>query len=128
MEYVRSILNFLQSNHPQKTIIGHINISSIRFEFDILKLMLAELLDILKISETKLDDSFPEAQFFTEGFRTPFRLDPNKHGGDILSYVRNNIEAVLLTDHVFPNDIEAFFLEIKVNTCKWVVSTSLYSN
>ena len=117
MEYVRSILKFLQSNHPQKTIIGHININSIRFEFDILKLMLAELLDILKISETKLDDSFSEAQFFTEGFRTPFRLDCTKHGGDILSYVRNNIEAVLLTDHVFPNDIKAFFLEIKVNTC-----------
>ena len=45
--------------------------------------MLTELLDILMISETKPDDSFPEAQFFTEGFRTPFRFDPNKHGGDI---------------------------------------------
>ena len=37
--------------------------------------MLSEVLDILMISETKLDDSFPEAQFYIEGFRTTFGLD-----------------------------------------------------
>ena len=75
--------------------------------------MLTKVLDILMISETKLDDSFPEAQFYIEGFRAPFRLDRNKHGGGILLYVRNNIDAILLTDRVFPNDTEAFFTEIK---------------
>ena len=90
--------------------------------------MLTEVLDILMISETKLDDSFPEAQFYIEGFRAPFRLDRNKHGGGILLYVRNNIEAILLTDHVFPNDIEAFFTEIKVNTCKWLLCCSYNPN
>ena len=33
----------------------------------------------------------------------------------------NNINAVLLTDHVFPNDIEAFLIEKKVNTCRWLI-------
>ena len=46
--------------------------------------MLTEVLDTLMISETKLDDSFSEAQFYIEGFRAPFRLDRNKHGGRIL--------------------------------------------
>ena len=41
--------------------------------------MLTEVLDILMTSEIKLDDSFPEAQFYT-GFRAPFTLDRNKHG------------------------------------------------
>ena len=127
-ESLRSILKSLRSNHPQKIIIGHININSIRYKFDILKPMLTEVLDILMISETKLDDSFPEAQFYIEGFRAPFRLDRNKHGGSILLYVRNNINAILLTDHVFPNDIEAFFTEIKVNTCKWLVCCSYNPN
>ena len=27
------------------------------------------------ISETKVDDSFPDGQFFLDGFGTPFRLD-----------------------------------------------------
>ena len=75
--------------------------------------MLTEVLDILMISETKLDDSLPEAQFYIEGFKAPFRLDRNKHdGGGILLYVRNNINAILLTDHVFPNDIKAFFTQM----------------
>ena len=33
------------------------------------------VIDILIITETKLDDSFPEAQFFIEGFLKPYRLD-----------------------------------------------------
>ena len=65
-EPVRFIVKSLRSNHPQKIIIGHININSIRYKFDILKPMLTEVLDILMISETKVNDSFPEAQFYTQ--------------------------------------------------------------
>ena len=90
--------------------------------------MLTEVLDALMISETKLNDSSLEAQLYIEGFRAPFRLDRNKHGGDILLYVRNNINAVLLANHVFPKDIEAFFTEIKVNICKWLVCCSYNPN
>ena len=71
-ESVRSILKSLPSNHPQIIIIRQININYIRYKFYALKLMLAEVLDILMISETKLDDSFPEAQFYIGGFGTPF--------------------------------------------------------
>ena len=78
-ESLKSILRSFRSNHPQKIIISHINIISIWYKFDKLKPMLTEVLDILMTSETKLDDSFPEAQFYT-GFRAPFTLDRNKHG------------------------------------------------
>ena len=27
------------------------------------------------VSETKIDDTFPESQFLIEGFSTPYRLD-----------------------------------------------------
>ena len=37
--------------------------------------MVTEEIDILMITETKLDDSFPASQFFIQGFCTPFRLD-----------------------------------------------------
>ena len=46
----------------------------------------------------------------------------------MLLYVRNNIDAILLADHVFPNDTEAFFTEIKVNTCKWLLCCSYNPN
>ena len=53
--------------------------------------MVAEEIDILMITETKLDDSFPASQFSIQGFCTPFILDRNKNGGGILLYIRSNI-------------------------------------
>ena len=37
--------------------------------------------DILMISETKLDESFPDGQFTVKGYSKPFRLDRNKMVG-----------------------------------------------
>ena len=48
------------------------------------------------ISETKIDASFPIGQFLLNGYRTPFRLDRNGHGGGILLYVREDIPSKLL--------------------------------
>ena len=47
--------------------------------------------DVLMISETKLDDSFPSMQFLTEDYGPPYRLDRNSHGGGILVYVLEDI-------------------------------------
>ena len=80
------------------------------------------------ITETKLDDSFPEQQFYIEGFNIPFRLDRNRHGGGLLLYIRNNINAVLLKSYVFPDNIEAFFIEILLNSCKWLICCSYNPN
>ena len=33
------------------------------------------------ISESKVADSFPNSQFFLDGFGTPFHLDRNRNGG-----------------------------------------------
>ena len=111
---VVSVLKRLRSNHPQQIIIGHLNINSIRNKFDIMKPMLMHDLDIFMVTETKLDDSFPVSQFNVEGFSTPFRLDRNKTGGRIILYIRSYIIASKLTSFTFPNDIEAFFIEINL--------------
>ena len=114
---VESVLKFYQSKYAKKLIICHIDINPIRNKFEILKSMLSEVLDVLMITETKLDDSFPEQQFHIEGFNIPFRLDRNRHGGGLLLYVRNNINAVSLNSYVFPDNIEAFFIEILLKSC-----------
>ena len=48
-----------------------------------------------------------------------YSLDRNRLGGELLLYVRNNINAVFLKSYVFPDDIEAFFIEILLKSCKW---------
>ena len=43
------------------------------------------------VTETKIDSSFPSAQFQMHGYTTPYRLDRNANGGGLLLYVREDI-------------------------------------
>ena len=65
-----------------------------------------------------------EQQFHIEGFNIPIRLDRNRHGGGLLLYVRNNINAVFLKSYVFRDNIEASFIEILLKSCKWLICCS----
>ena len=56
-----------------------------------LQFLLADYIDILMISESKLDSTFPSSQFQIYGFRTPYRLDRTDRGGGILLVVRENL-------------------------------------
>ena len=49
--------------------------------------MVKKEVDLLTIPETKLDDLLPISLFLIKGFCTPFRLDRNKKGGEILLYI-----------------------------------------
>ena len=64
-----------RNENPYRVIIGHININSIINKFESLVKYVKNNLDILMVSETKIDATFPESQFLMEGFSTPYRLD-----------------------------------------------------
>ena len=55
--------------------------------------------DILVITETKLDSSFPDSQFIIDGFRHPYRLDRNKHGRGVMIFVSEDIPSKLVSKH-----------------------------
>jgi len=65
----------LRLQNPKKIIMGHLNINSVPNKFDGIMDVIKEKLDIFLISETKIDDSFPEAQFFYNGYSLPHRRD-----------------------------------------------------
>ena len=54
---------------------------------DGLKFVIDNKIDIFLTSETKLDDSFPTAQFLIERFGTPYRHDRNSKGGGLLLHI-----------------------------------------
>ena len=70
-------LTSLRKDNLSKLIFAHLNINSIRNKFDNLSKLIRGKVDILLISETKIDDSFPEGQFVIDGFSKPYRLDRN---------------------------------------------------
>ena len=72
---VNDILSNLKAKVNNKLIIGNLNINLIAGKFDQPKPMVQYKVDILYLTETKIDSSFLNQQFYIEGFCLPYRLD-----------------------------------------------------
>ena len=113
-EFSSEHLSFLREKHPNRVIIGHININSIRNKFDHLIAITKENVDVL-ISETKLDESFPSTQFNNDGYNI-LRSDRNAKGGGILVYMQDDIPCKIIP--MRNSTIEGFFIELKLRKKK----------
>ena len=99
-----------------RLLIGNLNINSISNKFDQLKLLVRGKVNILAITETKLDPTFSE----------PHHFDGNRNGGGVLIYVREDIPSKPLTDHKLPHDIEGIFVELNLRKNKWLLFGSYH--
>ena len=64
----KQILKNIRNSNVNKLTFGHLNVNSLRNKFDQLTEMVKGFVDIFLISESKLDDSFPEGQFIIDGY------------------------------------------------------------
>ena len=71
------MLTKIRGQNVDNIIIAHLNINSLQNKFEVLKSLVLGNVDLLIISETKIDESFPLNQFIIEGFSSPFREDRN---------------------------------------------------
>ena len=111
----------LRIKNSEKVIIGNLNINSLPKKFDQLKETVLKYVDVLVLTETKLDDSFPNVQFLVDGFSEPYRYDRNRNGGGIMIYIRDNIPSKLLEKHKFHDDMEGLFVELNFRKVKWLL-------
>ena len=102
-------------------IIGHLNVNSLPNKFDSLTSIIKNYIDIIVLTETKLDDSYPTSQFTIEGYSTPFRHDRNTDGGGILIYSREDIPCREHSCHSFSEGIEGIFIELNFRKRKWML-------
>ena len=100
------------------------NINCFRNKFRFLSSQITKYVDILLLSETKLDDSFPTGQFSLNGYSKPYRLHPSSNGGGILLNIRDDIPSRLLTDYKIKDNLELFFVEVNIQKKKWLLSCS----
>ena len=114
-----AILRNLRVKNVDKIIIGHLNINSIRNKFESLADLITDRVDIILISETKLDYTFPNPQFIIPGYSPPFRLDRNRNGGGLLLFIRVDIPCKSLP-LVF-DGIECIASEITISKKKWFI-------
>ena len=119
-------LRILRGKNVNRLIIGNLNINSISNKFDQLKLFARGKVDILIVTETKLDSTFPTSQFVTDGYSEPYRFDRNRNGGGVLIYIREDIPSKLLADHKLIHDIEGIFVELNLRKKKWLLLGSYH--
>ena len=84
-------LKELRIENPIRLIFSYLNIDSIRNKFSNLQQGIKGSVDIPIIAETKIDSSFPTAQFCLSNYHTPDLPDNNYKGGGILVYIKSNI-------------------------------------
>ena len=73
------------------------------------------MLDIVIITETKLDGTFPV-----------YRLDRNRNGDGFIIYVTEDIPRKILPKHILPTDIEALIIKLNFRKCKCLFSGIIY--
>ena len=115
------ILKEIKISNFNRLVIAHLNINSLRNKFESLKLLIKGNIDILVITESKLDDSFPSQQFIIEGYALPFRLDKSSNSGGVLIYIREDIPCRQLNNHTISDNFEGIFLEINLRKAKWLL-------
>ena len=78
-----TLLDEIRTKNINRLIISNLNINSLSSKFEQLKVSIQGKIDILIITETKLDDSFSVDQFAMNGYTKPYRFDRNRNGGGV---------------------------------------------
>ena len=75
------MLHDLRFGYPKNLLRGYLNINSLRNKTYDLRLRIHDVpIDYFVISETKLDNSFPNAQLTINNYEIRARRDRDKHG------------------------------------------------
>ena len=107
--------------NQNKLGIAHLNINSFRNKARLLIEKTKGNVDVLLTFETKIDESFPDSQFKTDGFSNPHRVDRNKKGDGIILLFRRNLPVeVLSVDKVN----ESCYVEVTLKKTKWLMNCS----
>ena len=109
----KDTLKKLRIKNINRVIISQININSIKNKIELLSVAVLGNIDILMVSETKIDISFPASRF-----TAPFRLERTNTGRRILVYVRNDILSKLLNISYVSSDVECLAIEENLRKTK----------
>ena len=127
-ETVKSSLCNLKLRNLNRLIFGQININCIRNKFELLFSLVSNNIDVLLISETKIDNTFPVSQFYVPRYSVQYRLDRTENGGGIILYVKKHTPCRILSKFTLEKEIESFAIEINLRKviCWSALTTQIF--
>ena len=105
--------------NAKNVTIGALNVNSLRNKIGAVQELITNNIDICLLSETKIDENFPNKQFNISNYKAFCRYR-NKHGGRLLFYINENIPCKHINGEIIPSDIEMIMFEFLVKTRKWL--------
>ena len=93
--------------------IAHLNVCSLLKNIDEVKhILINNNIHIFSLCETRLDESVSEAEICIPGYRS-VRLDRNRNGGGIITYIKDNIPFNVKQD-LMVDDLELMCIEVSL--------------
>ena len=111
-------------DYPKDVIFGHLNIKSLRNNFESISELIKGKYDIFLINEIKLDASFPSNQFAMSGYKF-VRKGRNKFGGGIAFDINDQLPSRTIK---IENSSDIEILTIKITICKNKILVAGYTN
>ena len=89
----RQVLHYERLKHNKNPMVGYLNLNSLRNKLTYLRVILKYFLslDYFLFSETKLDESFPNAQFTLDGCEIRARRNRIKFRERLIEYMRKDL-------------------------------------
>ena len=117
----------LRKNYLNNVILGHLNVNSLSSKLsEIKELQNMCRLDVLVLSETKLDGSFKQEILDIDGF-TCVRQDKRSNSGGLLAYISKNIPFSIGNISVCNDEIECMSVELNISEEK-ILLLCMYKN
>ena len=107
-------LKDLKSKNFHNLFVSHLNINSLQYKItELRKILLKSNLEILTVSETKLDDQFPDHLFHVYGYHI-FRKDRNFFWRGLMTFIKSDIPS-RWRDQFESTHIQMTYIEITIS-------------
>ena len=109
----------LRTKNLERVIVRNLNINSLPKKFEQLKDTVLKYVDVLVLTETKLDDSFPKAQFLVERVFLDKAIDTYNNCDKILLIGDFNAETTepCLESFLYEHDLQSLVKESTFQKC-----------
>ena len=113
---IKQAFKDLKYKYSDKTIIAYLNINSYRYKAcDIIDILKGQFIDIMCIAETKLDQTFPDAQFHADNYVLYRRDGASGYSGGLIVYASSMLSTRRRSD--LEADLELIVIE-QINNSK----------
>ena len=120
-------IRHIRNTYTKNVIIGHLNVNSVGSKINEIKELQSSCkLDVLVLSETKLDQSFKQEILDIEGYSC-VRQDKRSNSGGLMAYISKDIPYSIGNVNICDDDLECLSIELNLPNEK-IMLVCMYKN